>query len=399
MPLLEVPRGRLQPARLDALTGMRFFAAAHVVAFHFARTAFPSAPAPVENLRASGYTAVSLFYVLSGFILAYHYLDRIDRDGARPFWIARIARVYPAYLFALLLLVPMALHPAWGALAFGPASTFAKLVTGCAHALMIQAFVPQLVTSWNLPGWSVSVEAFFYFCFPIVAVPLFKNAGKKRLAFAMAILWLASLAPAAGYLALDPDHTGTATVEASGFYINLLKFSPWIRLPEFLFGVALGRWFLLDLSLKRGGGWMATGGAAMVLASLAFSSHLPYPLLHNGLLVPAFALLVLGLARGGGLLGRALSVRPLVVLGDASYALYILQVPLMFWALQLLGAAHQPEGPAFFLAFFTVLSSASIACHRLIENPAQRVLKQMLTRLTTRKQPPEPQPIRITAAG
>src|SRR5207237_536668 len=79
----------------------------------------------------------------------------------------------------------------------------------------------------------------------------------------------------------------------------------------------------------RHGGALAAGAMAGIAAALIAGPSIPYPLLHNGLLVPLFAALVFGLAQGGGVLGRALASRPLVALGDASYALYILQFPLM----------------------------------------------------------------------
>jgi hypothetical protein len=103
----------LHPPRphLRALTGVRFLAAFQVVLFHCAPWQKASARV-VRNLAGTGYVAVSLFFVLSGFILlSYTYCGRA---GARPFtprarrefYVGRIARIYPVYVVGLLLTAP-----------------------------------------------------------------------------------------------------------------------------------------------------------------------------------------------------------------------------------------------------------------------------------------------------
>ncbi|WP_216623207.1 acyltransferase family protein [Corallococcus exercitus] len=86
---------------LDALTGLRFLAAAHVVAYHVYHLVFTGTEAPpgLHGLLDSGYVGVSFFFVLSGFILGYNYLERPPdtHEARKAFWVARFARVYPVY--------------------------------------------------------------------------------------------------------------------------------------------------------------------------------------------------------------------------------------------------------------------------------------------------------------
>src|SRR5262249_8921155 len=119
--MLESSMGEEQPSvravqnaaenRLEALTGLRFLAAAHVLFFHAGLVQLPGVPVWVRNLAGHADLSVSLFFVLSGFILTYNYFDPVRgcRVGDRQFWAARIARVYPVYLLGLLLAIPLLL--------------------------------------------------------------------------------------------------------------------------------------------------------------------------------------------------------------------------------------------------------------------------------------------------
>ena len=62
-----------KPARLNALTGLRCFAAVNIVFFHFSNPQWFGPLAPVVN---AGYASVSFFILLSGFVLAYNYAAR-----------------------------------------------------------------------------------------------------------------------------------------------------------------------------------------------------------------------------------------------------------------------------------------------------------------------------------
>src|SRR5467141_2329448 len=90
--------------RLPALTSLRFFAAFHVVIFHFQAMQIFIGPAWFQKLSSIGYAGVSFFFVLSGFILVYTYEGR--PMVLKNFWRARFARIYPAYAFSLLVTAP-----------------------------------------------------------------------------------------------------------------------------------------------------------------------------------------------------------------------------------------------------------------------------------------------------
>src|ERR1700722_13625137 len=96
-----MPPNRMPPIR--SLTGARFIAALLVVCFHFV----PHAPTWMNSIIRNGYLGVPFFFVLSGFILTYNYASDSQRQiGARSFWVARFARIYPIYLVSLVLSLP-----------------------------------------------------------------------------------------------------------------------------------------------------------------------------------------------------------------------------------------------------------------------------------------------------
>lgn len=363
---------------LDSLTGLRFLAALHVVLFHFARPYLGTAPEGLRNWVEAGYSAVGVFFVLSGFVLAWNYLDEDGRmeTGPRAFLAARLARVYPVYLLTFVLSAPPTI--AASVADNGWAVAGGKLaVAGLGSLALVQAWVPRLALYWNPPGWSVAVEAVFYVLFPVLAYRLLPRLRAVPLPGVLGAVWVLGLVPPLLFLALRPE--GAAPVDAATWTTGLavIKFNPLMRLPEFLFGVLLGGCFVRERAsgTKKGSGAvLAFTGAALLVAAGAAGPRIPFPLMHNALLAPASGLLVYGLARGGGSLGWLLS-RPLLVhLGGASYALYLLQFPLSeaFVALEERGV---PRSPVLLLAVSVL---ASVVVHRYVETPARSRVRKAL---------------------
>ncbi len=364
---------------LDALTGLRFFAALHVVLFHFAAPVLSPGLAPqwFRDWLGAGYSAVGVFFVLSGFVLAWNYLDadgRMETDP-RAFWAARVARVYPVYLLTFLLSAPPTI--AASVSANGWKTAVAKLAVGGLVSLaLVQAWVPRLALYWNPPGWSVSVEAFFYAFFPRLAGWL-PRLRPSRLPVVLGAVWLLGLLPPLLYVWLLPDGPGPVDAHSGGVWLGVLKFSPLARLPEFLFGVLLGWGFVRERvagTVKGSGAVLAAVGAVLLVAAGMAGARIPYVLMHNALLAPAAGLLVYGLARGGGALGWLLS-RPLwVQLGGASYALYLLQFPVSE-AVKALGVSS-PVG--MLVAVVGVGVPASVLVHRAVETPLRSRVRGLL---------------------
>jgi peptidoglycan/LPS O-acetylase OafA/YrhL len=371
-------------AQLPALTSVRFFAAVHVVLYHYGRPLFAPAPGPVRALVANGFVGVSFFFVLSGFILAYTYADGCDRPSwARDFWVARFARVYPMYAAALAATgVLLAItHP------HATARTIA--VSGVASLLGVQSWVPAWVGVWNIPGWSLSVEAFFYAAFPAF-FPWLVRRSSAGIAGVVALCTAAAAIGPAVYAWTDPDGLGRAVAGGDTPWLDVVKYDPALHLPQFVVGAAFGCLFTRRpaAATSRATTALTLSAAAAILGALAVPSGRLYPFVHDGLFAPLFGAFVYALAAGRGPIADALKARWLVFLGRISYAMYLLQHPVWIAVPNALGRLGLRAGLASFTVTFAFLVSASAAGLWLIEEPARRWIRGALRRQDTRAPQP-----------
>ena len=354
-------------APLPALTGIRFFAATYVIVFHtqFALRARARHAGPADTFIDSGFLAVTLFFILSGFILAYTYQGQIQgRSHRRRFWEARFARLWPLYAVALLFqsLVTLQVPPPPVALA---------------TVLMVQAwnpFHPAMAAAWSPVLWTLSVEALFYLLFPFAQAWLDRRSASTQLGLLFGVLLVALL--------MNVSWRTLNYAPVTGLYQHIPL--AVIHLPEFFTGVLLGNLCLRRMAATHPGfalgrGWWTWTAAA---ASLAVLSLRTVPL--TSLAIPAFAALILGLATEKTLLQRLLSAPLLVLGGQISYGMYLLHIPcktLLSAALDHLGVA---SSLARFLAVFVSVVLLSWLTFRTIEDPCRKLLRRLFSRLEAR---------------
>jgi peptidoglycan/LPS O-acetylase OafA/YrhL len=369
--------------KIPALTSLRFFAALHVLLFHTRAMGAVFGPLWFQRLSSIGYTGVSLFFVLSGFILVYTYSGRSVTP--QKFWSARFARVYPAYAFALLLTLPIFLYSVTHfremGLPFGAfQASHAKIAAGL-EILLLQSWVPPAALSWNAVGWSLSVEAFFYLLFPFL-LTRFERLSKTQLFFTIALCWIVSNAISGSYVWFRPDGVVNPDANVYTSWMNLVKFFPLARLPEFLMGMSAGILFLRSSRSPRLAAPLVLGGAIAVALVSAFSNRLPYAVIHTALLSPAFVAIVYGIALRPKW-ATILEFKLPVLLGDSSYSMYLIHASFVFPLFHTsTGTVRNANFSGLALCLGIVLLF-SMLIYRFIEEPARRKLRP--------KTKPEPQ--------
>jgi peptidoglycan/LPS O-acetylase OafA/YrhL len=354
---------------LPKLTALRLFAALWVVGFHaLPRSAPVDAWAAFWNL---GWLGVTFFFVLSGFILTYTYGRGAAALDLRRFWFARFARVYPLYVVALAFAVPMLVHDVRHPIDPDHVVDAARL-TGVvvSTVTMLQSWFTSYVCVWNCPGWSLSDEAFFYALFPLAVLFVATRNGRAALlaltgAGMLLVAWAASAMPASMLV--------RGLTDAS--------FNPLLRLPEFLLGVWLGGVYLARRPSLRVAPIVAAGAAAAIVVFACRSGLAPVPIPAQLIAAPLFAILIFAVAASNapatGLLARA----PIVLLGEASYALYILHGPLhgyVLAAFNRVAPAMPPAGQ--FAVYMVVAVSLAVATFILVERPVRTRLRAWYAR-------------------
>ena len=210
---------------LGQLTSLRFLAAMGIFVLHARNhNLIPSDFLSSLNLS----NCVSFFFVLSGFIIAYAYDSR--SYALSSFYKSRFARIWPAAAFSTLIVVillPRALYL--------PESDNYILFLSILilNLLGLQAWlpVPSVFFSFNAVTWSISVEAFFYLCFPFLQRLRTKKIVLLFLLLSLGLIILSALVTFLSVPFYSRDFINRDVVEG-WIYIN-----PLARLPEFLLGI------------------------------------------------------------------------------------------------------------------------------------------------------------------
>jgi peptidoglycan/LPS O-acetylase OafA/YrhL len=179
--------------RFRAIDTFRGLAAILVILFHIPDSTLLKG----NQVISHGYIAVDFFFVLSGFVMAHSYLNKInDVPSAKSFVIKRFKRIYPLHLFTLLVFL------AFETGRFIVNGYFVKLSTPPFDNCSVATFIANLTLthsmglfdhlSWNLPSWSISVEFYAYIAWAIMLIAFRKKLwliGVFSLPFIVWFVW------------------------------------------------------------------------------------------------------------------------------------------------------------------------------------------------------------------
>jgi peptidoglycan/LPS O-acetylase OafA/YrhL len=321
----NLPR-KTQP-RLDSLTSLRFFAASMILLLHLSQLFGFNNYSCLQGLAL--WQGVSFFFVLSGFILAYVH-PRIDTaTQSNNFLLARFARIWPTHFAAFLFTI--ALVPA--------VLNVPNLVpVAVANLCMVQvwAFNPAISESFNSVSWTISIELFFYLCFPF----LLKDFDR-----AVKIRWIGAVALSLSFIALcmAPSLSGFAPgTLPTALYLGE---NPICRLFEFTLGIFVCWLFKRKSQLHSLSSTQATileiAALTTIAAAINLSNLWPAQNATGALSVlrawaidmggaPAYAALILLVASEKGKIAQFLNKKLLVRLGEISFSMYMFHLSILY---------------------------------------------------------------------
>lgn len=348
---------------MPAIDGLRAIAVLAVLIYHIHAQSLPG-----------GLAGVDVFFVISGFVVTAATAYRPSagrRDLVASFYARRIVRIAPALLVSLLatwlpalLFIPPRSF-SWATVGSGLGAFFG--VSNIALAVApTDYFAPEASMNPFLHTWTLGVEEQFYLVFPLILWLVRRPRGPAALPWpALVAVGLASVASFLLYAALS------ALAPKLAFFLMPARF--WEL------GVGVGLCLSLPLWLeplrKVGPAAAALMWGACFLALGWFLIRLPGPHFHiPPLLLPVggtVGLIALACARPASLPARALAARLPVLIGLASYSLYLWHWPVLVVARRTFGTETWPG----LLAALLVVAAATAFSYRFVERPVRTAFR------------------------
>ncbi|TPL90225.1 acyltransferase [Mesorhizobium sp. B2-3-12] len=325
--------GTIAGDRFQVLDSWRGICALLVALFHF-----PTASAISQSsFIGSSYLFVDFFFVLSGFVIASSYANRLSRPGeVARFALVRFGRIYPLHLvmlaafagFEVLRLVLPQLHGT-GAAPFTGGFDIKSLA---ANLFLLQGIGFEDRLTWNAPSWSISAEFFAYLLF----------AGVVLVAGARAWIWFVAAAVTAPLflLAFSTHHMDVSY--DFGFIRCLYGFSLGALLAWFQHDSIAGARQILTRSGPRMNWTLAEivmVAVIVLFVSLAGDNN-------AGIAAPlVFALALFLFAHEGGWISALLRTPFMLTLGALSYSIYMVHIFVQARLINVAGLVERKLGP------------------------------------------------------
>ncbi len=342
------------------LTFTRFLAAVVIVVFHFGTGIFPFNHSLVAPLFTN--VGISFFFVLSGFVMVIAYTKLGQPIVYKQYWFNRLARIYPTYLFALLgsCWVLSYCHIPFKMSALG------------LNLALLQSWIPPNALTINRAGWTLSVEAFFYLSFPFINNYCLLRFSFKQVAIAVGAFWLFCQCFFV-YLQLLPQWP----FGMQSYRHDWLHYFPPMHFNQFLVGNLFGLVYLQRHSqwVRQLDAWLL---AIIVCMTVVLELAIPMVNYHNGFMAPLFGVFILLMSLNTGFITELCNKPWAIYLGEISFAMYILQIPLHYAWYKLTKPLYYQNASLFFASYITALLLLSVVTFHGIEKPMRSFLKRHL---------------------
>jgi peptidoglycan/LPS O-acetylase OafA/YrhL len=356
---------------------------------------------PANNLLVSKfYLMVDLFFVLSGFMMCHMYGNLFEKGiGKKDFWAyikIRFARIYPLHLFMFLfvLVLFIALKIRGGQLQPYVLSAF-DIKAIPAQLALVNAWGMHFQSTWNVSSWSVSVDLFLYLVFPLLMFFMYKYARAAKWTL---IIFVAGSAIFLMYYMQPIYEANMAKSMGVQLPVNrplntIQFFTGWALLRgacSFIVGMLAYEVYKSGKYIKFFSSSILFLGLVLFFMVMWIGDYMP-----DVISIFIFGIFIVNTANLKGRLKKMMNSRLWNYLGDRSYSIYMVHVPLMILFLvvseAVLGAeylaqmekemkAHpnylQNWGTA--ILFLLVSVGLGALVYRYVENPARKYLRKRL---------------------
>ena len=388
---------------LPHLTGIRAIAAYFVLFGHFFDARFSHGIYPLFHEYAViwDYLGMSIFFVLSGFVITYSYYELFTKEkwsiASKKFFVARFARLYPLYIFVLILQPYIVV----------PALYYATNMERLSFLTLTQSWF-NLQHVVFASAWSISTEWFFYWAFAlfmgVISIIGLAHATSynrvRALSLNFTVVFLLILyiifiyrEPLTNFLTAYITHRNNRLVWGWISY-----FSPFVRIGEFILGAFAARLYMLsshktDSSKQTKNKSIRLFVISMLCIALLGLYNVTYHgygtflyfLTNNFGFAPFIAYILYASCRYPGRFTRWCSHRWMVAGGEISYSLYMMQFIIFYWPLYTLFPKpewYEPTTSEWFIVSFSVLfyivitTFVSKLTYRFIEIPSRHYIRK-----------------------
>lgn len=321
---------------------------------------------PLGALIQAGSTGVSYLFIMSGYVMTLVYFRPGEKFDLLGFWRNRFIRLYPLYIFALFLTL----------IYYYDAFITVKPQKILANIFIVQSWIPAYAQSFNFVAWSMTVEIFFYFFFPFFVMWAYNQPTRK-------LIWLAGIAWAVNMAIYHVLWLGFVDTHR-----DLVYYFPPMYFGSFVMGVVGGIWYLRigrDEGLPSAIRFIVLAVSFLLLAGYTVVATYYAPILPHylrtitGFLAPLLILFIVALSLDETVISRVLSRPFFSTVGELSYAVYILHIPVLWLYERILGSFGVSDIKRILdLTFLPLIIAVAALVHFYYDVPIRRWLKKFL---------------------
>ena len=346
------------PIKLDHLTGLRFFAAALVFLSHVKL----NEPYDFfQKIFENGYVGVSFFFVLSGFVISYSYGERLKKGVItfKKYIFLRFARLTPLYFATLLPFIFYSI--------FTNEFNIWLLLT---NILYVQSLFPSsdIYFSFNAPAWSLSNEMFFYLSFVVLIQYSLMNLFRF---FIILFILVFLSAVFINVFFNDVILFGSNNISHWLFYIF-----PGFRLIEFIAGIIIFRIWNIGFAINS---FFILPSFFLLICAMYFANNVIEELRFSLFFLPFIGFFLFSHLNGKGNVNKILKSKIFVLLGNSSFAFYLLHLPMLNIITKFI-TPMQFGDVTFLIVSFLIITIFSIIIHLCFEKYIERKFKILINR-------------------